>query len=116
MIHAITLLLAFQLAGEVLARLAGWPLPGPVLGMVGLLAAFAAFPRLHDLIQPTAQGFLAHLSLLFVPAGVGIIGHLGRLGRDGGPVALAIVISTLLAIAVGAGVFVGVARLTGAAR
>ena len=113
MIHAITLLLVFQLAGEAVARAAGLPLPGPVLGMAALLLTFLALPRLFTLAEPTAKGLLAHLSLLFVPAGVGIVGHLGRLGSDGVPMLLAIVVSTALAIAVGAGTFAAVARATG---
>lgn len=116
MIQAIALLLVFQLAGEIVARALGLPLPGPVLGMVALLAAFFALPRLHTLARPTARGLLGHLSLLFVPAGVGIVGHLGRLGTDGGPLVLAVLVSTVLAIAVGAGVFVAVARLTEARK
>ncbi len=113
MIHAIALLLGFQLAGEVAVRALGLTLPGPVLGMAALLVAFLLLPRLYSLAAPTAQGLLGHLSLLFVPAGVGIVGHLSRLGTDGGAVLLAIVVSTVLAIAVGAGAFVLVARLTG---
>lgn len=115
MIQAIALLLAFQLAGEAAVRALGVGLPGPVLGMAALLLAFLAVPRLYPVVAPTAQGLLGHLSLLFVPAGVGIVGHIGRLGADGGPVILAIIVSTALAIAVGAGVFVLVARLTGRA-
>ncbi len=113
MIHAVALLLAFQLAGEIAARLTGLPLPGPVLGMAAMLVAFLALPRLHARTEATAQGLLGHLSLLFVPAGVGVVGHLGRLGTDGAPIAAAILISTVLAIAVGAVVFVAVARLVG---
>jgi putative effector of murein hydrolase LrgA (UPF0299 family) len=114
MILAFTLLLAFQLAGEATARALGLTLPGPVLGMVFLLAAMIALPRLAALVREAAQGLLAHLSLLFVPAGVGVVGHLDRLGAQGGPILMAIVVSTVLAIAVGALAFTAVARLTGA--
>jgi putative effector of murein hydrolase LrgA (UPF0299 family) len=113
MIHAVATLLGFQLAGELLARTLGLPVPGPVLGLALLLAALALLPRLAGLLAPTAGVLLAHLSLLFVPAGVGVVGHLDRLGAEAGPVALALAVSTALAIAVGAGVFVAVARLTG---
>jgi holin-like protein len=113
MIHAVALLLAFQLAGEIVARLSGLPLPGPVLGMAALMLAFLAWPTLHTRTETTANGLLGHLSLLFVPAGVGVVGHLGRLGANGAPILAAILVSTALAIAVGAGVFVAVARLTG---
>lgn len=115
MIQAIALLLAFQLAGEVTARALGLSLPGPVLGMAGLIAAFALIPSLHASARPVARGLLAHLSLLFVPAGVGIVGHLGRLGADGLPLLVAVVVSTVLSIAVGGAVFAAVARATGEA-
>lgn len=113
MILHLTVLLAFQLAGEVIARGAALPLPGPVIGMALLFAALALFPRLAAAIAPTARAFLAHLSLLFVPAGVGVVGHLDRLGTEGAGLIVAVVLSTALAIAAGAGAFVLVARLTG---
>lgn len=114
MISAITLILAFQLAGEVAARALGVPVPGPVLGMVLLLAALVAIPGLAARLAPTTQALLAHMSLLFVPAGVGVIGHLDALGADGPAILLALFASTVLAIAVGALAFVGLSRLVGA--
>jgi len=113
MIQALTLLLAFQLAGEATARALSLPLPGPVLGMVALTCALALSPRLMALMRPLAEGILSHLSLLFVPAGVGVVGHLSALGAMGPGLALAIVVSTVAAIAVGALTFAAVARLTG---
>ena len=72
MILHITVLLVFQLVGEVLSRAALPVMPGPVLGLVLLLVAMVVFPRLAEAIRPTANGILSHLSLLFVPAGVGV--------------------------------------------
>lgn len=112
MIPALALLLGFQLAGEVTARGLGLTVPGPVLGMAFLLAALVLVPRLADTVRGAATGLLQHLSLLFVPAGVGIVGHLERLGADGPAILLAIVASTVLAIAAGALAFTAVLRLT----
>jgi putative effector of murein hydrolase LrgA (UPF0299 family) len=114
MIHALLILLGCQLAGEAAARALSLPLPGPVLGLMLLVAGFALIPGLVGLMRPLATGILGHLSLLFVPAGVGVVGHLDRLGNAGLPLLLAIVLSTALAIAVGALTFTAVARLTGA--
>jgi len=114
MILNLTLLLGFQLAGEAVARGFGLPLPGPVLGMVFCVLALIVLPSLLPRVQPVAQGLLGHLSLLFVPAGVGIIGHLDRLGTQGLALLLAIVVSTALAIAVAALTFRAVARAVGA--
>lgn len=113
MIHALAIILAFQLAGEATSRALALPLPGPVLGMVLLFLALVASARLKALLRPTAEGILAHLSLLFVPAGVGVVGHLDRLGADGIGLAAALIGSTLAAIVVGALAFVAVARLMG---
>jgi len=114
MIGALLVLLLAQLAGEVLARVLGLMMPGPVLGLVLLFVALVVFPRLADFMRPATSGLLAHLSLLFVPAGVGVVAHLDVLGAHAGALLGAVVLSTILAIVVGALVFVGVARLTGA--
>ncbi|MDN5786571.1 CidA/LrgA family protein [Pseudorhodobacter sp.] len=114
MILHLAVLLAFQLIGETISRGLGLSLPGPVIGMVLLLGLFMAVPKAAAAIQPTAQGLLSHLSLLFVPAGVGIVGHLNWLGADGLPILLALAVSTALAIAIGALVFVGLSRVMAA--
>lgn len=114
MIPGLTLLLAFQLLGEVISHGLRLSVPGPVLGMAGMALTLAAAPRLLEVVKAPAQGLLSHLSLLFVPAGVGIVGHLDELGADALGLMLAIVGSTMLAIAVGALVFRLAARLTGA--
>lgn len=113
MLSALLTILGFQLAGEVIARASGLPIPGPVLGMAGLLAALAAIPSLRARIRPVADGLLGNLSLLFVPAGVGAAQHLAALGPNTAPVLVALFASTLLAIAAGAISFAIVARLTG---
>ncbi|WP_071675464.1 CidA/LrgA family protein [Nioella nitratireducens] len=115
MIFHITVLLVFQLVGEVISRALFPVLPGPVLGMVLLLAAMALIPRLATAIKETATGLLGHLSLLFVPAGVGVIGHMDLLVAHGVAIFAALVLSTVLAIAVGALVFTGVAKAMGLA-
>jgi putative effector of murein hydrolase LrgA (UPF0299 family) len=111
MIPALVTLLVFQLFGEVVTRGLGLPLPGPVLGMVALVLTMLAFPKLAAAVRPTAQGLLAHLSLLFVPAGVGVVAHLGVLRQEGAALMLALIVSTVAAIAVGALTFTAVARL-----
>ncbi|MGR3572075.1 CidA/LrgA family protein [Brevirhabdus sp.] len=115
MILHLAVILGFQLLGELAVRGLGLAIPGPVVGMALLLTLFLLIPRAAEAIRPTAQGLLAHLSLLFVPAGVGVVGHLDTLGSAGLPVLIAIVFSTVLTIAVAALVFVGVARLAGGA-
>lgn len=113
MLNALLILLGSQLAGEVLARLLSLPVPGPVIGLLLLAGAAAWLPRLRKAVEPTANGLLRNLSLLFVPAGVGIVQHLPRLATEGVAIGAAIVISTALTLAVTALTFQWVARRLG---
>ena len=116
MIVNLVVLLACQLAGEVVARGLGLPIPGPVIGMALLFAAFILQHHLAQRIAATTSALLAHLSLLFVPAGVGVVGHLDTLGRDGVALMAALLLSTVAAILAGVYVFLAVARVTGASE
>ncbi|MGE4221169.1 MAG: CidA/LrgA family protein [Alphaproteobacteria bacterium] len=110
---ALTILLGCQLAGEVIVRALTVPVPGPVLGMVMLCALLVLRGGVPANLQSTAHGLLAHLSLLFVPAGVGVMVHLHRIGNEIVAIVAALLLSTALTIAVTAIVFRLVARLTG---
>jgi holin-like protein len=113
MIQHLAAILTFQLIGEVIARSLGLSMPGPVIGMALMLLFFIGLPGAAAAIRPTAQGLLGHLSLLFVPAGVGVVGHATALGRDGPIILLALVGSTVAAITIGVLTFVALSRLTG---
>ena len=112
MLGALTLLLACQLAGETLQRLLDLPLPGPVIGLVLLLGLLAIRREVWPALATTARGLLQHLTLLYVPAGVGLMVHLERLSADWLPLLAALVGSTLLTLLVTVFVFRGVSRLT----
>jgi len=113
MMSAIALLLACQLAGESLTRLFGWPVPGPVLGLVFLFVLLVLRARMQPDAAPidgtplgAACGFLlANLSLMFVPAGVGILQEWATLQRDGIAMIIALFVSTALALIVTGFVF-----------
>lgn len=113
MILPLFVVLAFQLAGEMISHILPLPLPGPVIGMALMAAGFAVAPRLLHLVRDLARTLLGNLSLLFIPAGVGIVGHGELLARGGAALALALAVSTLLAMAVAALTFQWVARRTG---
>ena len=113
MIQHLTVILAFQLLGEVLARALSLPVPGPVLGMLFFLVLLVAQPTYAESVKSTAQGLLAHLSLLFVPAGVGVVGHIQTLGSDVGVILFAIVFSTVAAIIVSVYAFTFTAKVLG---
>lgn len=95
-------LLVLQLVGEVLARAFSLPLPGPVIGMLLLMPALGWRP-LREPVTEVARFLLAHLSLLFVPVGVGVMTHLALIGQHGLRMAAALVLSTWIGLAVTAG-------------
>jgi putative effector of murein hydrolase LrgA (UPF0299 family) len=92
-------LLVLQSAGEALSRLLGLPFPGPVVGMVLLLGALR-LPLVRASVATVAEFLLGHLSLLFVPVGVGVMTHLGLLGHYGLRMATVIVLSTWVGLGV----------------
>ncbi len=110
MTTALTILLCCQLAGEVAARLLALPVPGPVLGMLLLFLLLLLRSRVLDSVRAPALGMLRYLSLLFVPAGVGLMRHFGRLRAELLAVGAAVAISTVLTIAVSALAFQLAAR------
>jgi holin-like protein len=73
MLSSFATLLIFQCLGEGVIFALGLPIPGPVVGMLMLFVALVASPRLLAHIEETGAELLRHLSLLFVPAGVGIV-------------------------------------------
>ncbi|MES2190611.1 MAG: CidA/LrgA family protein [Pseudomonadota bacterium] len=92
-------LLAFQSLGELLARGLKLPFPGPVIGMILLL--FALRCRLvREPVNVCADFILAHLSLLFVPVGVGVMTHLSLVSQYGLRMLSVIVLSTIAGLAV----------------
>jgi putative effector of murein hydrolase LrgA (UPF0299 family) len=75
MLESLTLILVCQLIGEVSVLVTRLPVPGPVLGMLLLLAWLLLRGGVPESVGRTADTLLAHLSLLFVPAGVGVLVH-----------------------------------------
>lgn len=100
MIGFITLVLVLQLAGELMARWLGLPVPGPVIGMVLLFIGLSLRGEPPTALADLAHGLLRHLSLLFVPAGVGVISYIGLLADEWLAITLTLIASTLLAVVV----------------
>lgn len=119
MIVSLTVILLCQLLGEVVARGFGWPLPGPVLGMLLLLVFLSLrgrigkmVPELGKTLDSTGKGLLAHLSLLFIPASVGVVQRLDVVAEYGVGLAVALVVSTFVTLVVTVVTFVAVSRLS----
>ena len=92
-------LLVLQSVGELLARGLGLPFPGPVVGMVLLLGALR-WPMVREPVAACADYLLQHLSLLFVPVGVGVMTHLALVSQYGGRMLIVIVLSTWIGLGV----------------
>ena len=104
MIAALTWLLLYQLTGEILAHVLALPVPGPVIGMALLFLTLVVRGHgerpIPKALQQTASTLLQHLSLLFVPAGTGVMLYLQLIVDEWLPIGVALVISTLGAMAV----------------
>lgn len=111
-IRGLALLLLLQAAGEALAHALALPFPGPVLGMALLLPALQ-LNWVRVPVQAAAELLLAHLSLLFVPVGVGVIVHLDLVAHYGIRLLAVIVLSTWIGMAVTAVVLRGLMPRTG---
>lgn len=103
-IQGLAVLLLFQSLGEAVARLTQAPVPGPVIGLVALLAFLVWRQRRGKAewapLAQAADGLLAHLSIFFVPAAVGVMLYWEPLAREGLAWVVAIVASTAASIAV----------------
>lgn len=98
MIRAMTILLIYQLLGEVLVRAVHVPVPGPVVGMLLLFVTLLVRRGIPGELESTAQRLLQHLSLLFVPAGVGIMVHLQLLQTEWLPILATLLASTAVTL------------------
>jgi holin-like protein len=120
MIASLSLILLCQLAGEAFVRGLGLPVPGPVIGLMLLLllllardrfAILARGPLQGDGVESVSRGLLANLSLLFVPAGVGVVQKLDLIVDHGIAFLGVLVISVLVTLLVTVATFLVASRL-----
>ncbi len=116
MLTYLTLIFCCQLIGELLVSFSGLPVPGPVIGMLLLFVGLLLHGRLPEDLGRVADALITNLSLLFVPAGVGVMLHLKLLGNELIPISIALVASTLITIAISGGMMLWLNRNRAAAR
>jgi putative effector of murein hydrolase LrgA (UPF0299 family) len=125
MIASLSLILLCQLAGEVIVRGLSLPMPGPVVGLLLLLllllardrfGVLARGPLQRDGVENASRGLLAHLSLLFVPAGVGVMQKLDVVADHGIAIAAVLAISVVLTLLVTVATFLVASRLLARGR
>ena len=100
MLESLAVLLFCQLIGELTVLYLEIPVPGPVVGMLVLFIGLMIRGNVPEVLSTTTNGLLEQLSLLFVPAGVGVMTHLTLLGNQWLALSASLIISTLLTIAV----------------
>ena len=100
MVNALIILLSFQLIGEIIIRTFSLPVPGPVVGMLLLFVAMLLRDSLVAKVEHTAQYILQNLTLLYVPAAVGVVVHLHLLQTEGLALIVTLVVSSLITISV----------------
>lgn len=112
------LLILCQVLGEAVVQLArgslpGLVFPGPVAGLLLLLLLLPWLKRSRRAVTGAAQSLLGFLTLLFVPAAIGIIEHGPLIRAWGLPLLLAVVVSTILTLLVTVGAFIGTETFLG---
>ena len=105
MLKSIFIIFSFQLIGEFLQKLFTLTLPGPVIGMILLLASMLLLKRnkvfknkIETPLVQLSEVLTSYLPLLFVPVGVGVVMHLSYLKNSYLEILLIILVSTLLTI------------------
>lgn len=96
----IALLCLFWLLGEAVARLAGLPVPGGIVGMFIVLVLLATGWLSPVTMRRGANWFLAEMLLFFVPAVLAILDHHELLGWLGLKVLAVILVGTVTVMSV----------------
>ncbi|GGD98398.1 CidA/LrgA family protein [Aureimonas endophytica] len=124
MLQGLFVLLACQLVGEGAMRLLAAPVPGPVAGLVLLLAYLALADRFGagDASEPdapagqAADGILGVLGLFFVPVGVGVAQSYQLIMQHGLAILGAIALSTVATLVATVATFRLLRRVAGEKR
>jgi holin-like protein len=102
MIDGLVRILLFQGLGEISARFFLPLVPGPVIGLVMLLAFLAWRGGVPEGVELVSAAFMRYLGVLFVPAAVGVVLFWPHLQRQALPITVALVVSVVATVAVSA--------------
>jgi holin-like protein len=100
LIAGLVQLLAFQGIGEIVSKFLLPLIPGPVIGLVLLIAFLKYRKTIGTELDLVATTLTQHLGLLFIPAAVGVVMFWPQLRSQAFAVAVALVASVVLCIAV----------------
>jgi len=110
MISGLVQILLFQGLGELITHFLLPLIPGPVIGLILLLAFLALRRRVDASLDEVASTFSQHFGLLFVPAAVGVVMFWPHLKAHAAAIATALLVSVILTVAVTALVLKGLSR------
>ena len=99
MIFGLVQILLFQSLGELISQFLLPTLPGPVIGLVLLVAWLVIRKGVNAELALVADGFSQYLGLLFVPAAVGVVLFLPQLKANALAIISALIGSVVLTIA-----------------
>lgn len=102
MIDGLVRILIFQGIGEVIAKFAVPLVPGPVIGLVLLLAFLVWRGGVPEGVEQVSAAFMRYLGVLFVPAAVGVVLFWPQLQQQALAIAVALVVSVIATIAASA--------------
>ncbi|MCS7012462.1 MAG: CidA/LrgA family protein [Chloroherpetonaceae bacterium] len=100
MVQGFAILFLLLLAGEIISRTLGLPIPGSIIGLLLLLLSLSVGAVKLEWIKPASDVLLRNLSLFFVPPGVGLMLYAEPLRQYVWVILLVIVLSMLAVMAV----------------
>ncbi|GAA6151126.1 CidA/LrgA family protein [Pseudoteredinibacter isoporae] len=98
MVRGLLILFFFQWLGEWISLATQAPIPGPVIGMLLLLLALLLRQQVSSGLQQSSHVLVQHLSLLFLPAGVGIFFLSDDVIAQWPAIAMAMVVGTFISL------------------
>jgi putative effector of murein hydrolase LrgA (UPF0299 family) len=98
LLRGLTWLVLFQLLGTALNHLFLSILPGPIIGLVLLLAFLMVRGEVSEPISQAASSLLRYLPLLLVPPAVGVMVYATAIAEDFWAIVGALVLSLMIAL------------------
>ena len=87
-----------QIGGNAVVRFLDVPIPGPVVGLLLLFSLLIVRGGIPAGMDRGTTPLLRHMSLLFIPAGTGVLMHLDLIRDEWLPVVAVIAVTTPLAL------------------
>ncbi|MBR5958231.1 MAG: CidA/LrgA family protein [Salinivirgaceae bacterium] len=96
----ILILLSYLIVGEGISMLINHFVPGNVIGMVLLFASLQAKIVKPESVEKVSEFLTKNMTIMFLPPSIGLIASYKILGNNIVTIVLAIVVSTMLVLAV----------------